>query len=153
MSVLGVSGVSLGVLLMGIADRFGRKPVAVAGSLISLCFPLTAIYYSGPMVVFLASMFLGWALTSMFPLFLSTIPSESVSTRSISTVIGFMVAVSNLVGGAAFPMIAGWCADQWGLRAALWIEAGCAAGAGILSMALRETAPSKVSGYASSRCY
>jgi predicted MFS family arabinose efflux permease len=144
MGVLGLSTVVLSVILLALADRLGRKPVAVAGSVVSVLCPLTAIWYAGPMWGLIAVMFISWALTSTGALFLATIPSESVPARFTSTVIGFMTAVSTLVGGSAFPMLAGWSADQWGLQAALLIQAGCAATAGILAMAMRETAPDRV---------
>jgi len=143
MGMLGLSTVVLSVILLALADRLGRKPVAVAGSFVSVLCPVTAIWYAGPMWGLIAVMFVGWALTSTGALFMATIPSESVPPRFTSTVIGFMTAVSTLVGGSGFPMLAGWSADQWGLQAALLIQAGCAATAGGLAMAMRETAPDR----------
>jgi MFS family permease len=79
-------------------------------------------------------------------LIMGTIPSETVPTRSISTAIGIIVGLGVLVGGLVGPTFAGWCADHWGLRAPLLLQAGCAVVAAVASVGLRETAPRKVKG-------
>jgi len=141
--VLGLSTLVLSVLLTALADRIGRKPIAVVGSALSVLGPLAAIYYSGPTAALIVVLFFCWSLTSTVSLFMSTIPSESIPAGSTSTVIGLMVAVSTIVGGAVFPMFAGWSADRWGLQAALFVQSGCAGAAAIFAWQLQETLPSR----------
>ncbi len=48
---------------------------------------------------------------------------------------------SEIIGGVLAPTIAGSAADAYGLTAPLWIVAGLAVAACLVSMTLRETAP------------
>jgi MFS family permease len=143
MSVLGVSGVVLGVALPALADRIGRRPVVTTATLLGMVCPVAALYYPGSITVLGLLVFFGWAPAGVTTLILATIPAESVPTRSMSTAIGLIVAVGTLTGGVFGPSIAGWSADHWGLRASLFLETGCIAAAALLSLALHETAPGR----------
>jgi MFS family permease len=143
MALLGVSSALFGVLLPTASDRFGRKPVMVISSLLGIVCPLIAIYFLGPIATLAVLLFVGWAFTGSGSVFMSTIPSETVPARSISTAMGLIIALGTIVGGLVGPAIAGWSADHWGLRAPLILQAGCAVGAVLAAMALRETAPRK----------
>jgi MFS family permease len=141
MSVLGISSTASGILLPAISDRVGRKPLAIASSMVGMACPLAALYYSGPVAVLALLVGIGWAPAGATTLFFATIPSESVPARSISTVIGLIVGIGTVVGGVIGPSVAGWSADRWGLRTALLIEVGCAAALALISSMLRESAP------------
>jgi len=141
MSLLGISSMTLGIIVPAIADRIGRKSTAIMSSLLGSLCPLAALYYSGPLAVLGLLMFIGWAPVGASILYFATIPSESVPARAMSTAIGLMVALGTLVGGVAGPSLAGWSADHWGLPTALWLEAGCAVVMAVISLALIETAP------------
>ena len=54
----------------------------IAMPFISLLLPLGAMYYHGPYVGMVAIFFVGWALNGIFPLFMATVPSESVPAWS-----------------------------------------------------------------------
>jgi ACS family hexuronate transporter-like MFS transporter len=58
-------------------------------------------------------------------------------------VIGFILALSAVVGGVIGPAMAGWIADLWGLTAPLYLTIACCAVVGILCAALTESAPRK----------
>jgi predicted MFS family arabinose efflux permease len=141
MSVLGIAGAILGVGLPALSDRLGRRPIMILACAIGVIAPLSAMYYSGPMVMGGALLFLGWAAAGVTPLFLAIVPSESVPKEFLSTVIGLNIAVGTLIGGVGGPALAGWAADQWGLHASLDIDVACAAVASVLALFLRETAP------------
>lgn len=143
MSVLGISGVILGILVPALSDRIGRKPVMISSSLLALLIPLGALYFRGPLVVLSFMMFFGWSLTAAYVLYFATVPSESVSPQATVRTIGLIIAVSTIVGGVLGPYIAGLSADHWSLRAPLLIQAGCAASTALISAFLRETAPSR----------
>jgi fucose permease len=51
------------------------------------------------------------------------------------------MGTGEVLGGAFSPTIAGWAADVAGLTAPLWIMAGLCVLAGLLAIALTETAP------------
>jgi sugar phosphate permease len=54
------------------------------------------------------------------------------------------MGLGELIGGVLTPIGAGWAADQYGLRAPLYIEAACALIAVVLALFLHETAPAKL---------
>jgi MFS family permease len=144
MSVLGVSGLVLGVTLPAVSDRTGRKPLMIVTGLMGVIVPLAAMFYLGPLTILAVFTFIGWALAGASPVIMATIPSESVPVRSISTAIGLLIAVSTLVGGVAGPALAGWSADRWSLAIPMWLAAGCCVIIAALSVALYETAPAKI---------
>ena len=91
-----------------------------------------------------AIFFVGWALNGVFPLFMATVPSESVSPAQLATVFGLTMGSSEILGGAFGPKIAGMLADTHGLDAALWLMFGLTLAGGVVAMFLQETAPSVV---------
>jgi len=151
MGLLGVSAALFGVLLPALSDRMGRKSVMILSSALGILCPLTAIYYLGPIAALAILLFVGWAFSGSGSILMSTIPSETVPVRSISTAIGLIVALGVVGGGLAAPAVAGWSADHWGLRAPLILQAGFAAAAVLASLALRETAPRKINAPAAER--
>jgi predicted MFS family arabinose efflux permease len=144
MSLLGVSGLVLGIALPAFSDRIGRKPIIFGASLLSAVSPLAAMYYSGPVAILGLFVFVGWALAGAAALTFATIPCESVPARSMSTAIGLILAVSTLLGGVVGPAVAGWSADKWGVSAPLFLTIGCCVVVAVTSLAMQETAPAKV---------
>lgn len=141
MGFVGIAAMLFSVLLPTISDRVGRKPVLIVANLASIVCPLGALYYVGPFAVLGIFPLIGWALSGTGSLFMGTIPSETVPTRSISTAMGFIVGLGVLGGGLLAPLVAGWSADRWGPHVPLWLQIGCAVGASMFSCGLCETAP------------
>jgi MFS family permease len=142
--VLGISFALFSMLFPVISDRIGRRTVMVLASLLSVSFPLVVIYFTGPIPVLAILLAVSSALSATASIFTATVPSESVPSRSISTAMGVVIAAGTIGGGFAGPAVAGWCADRWGLQAALTLQAGCAVAAVLAATALRETAPRKI---------
>jgi MFS transporter, ACS family, hexuronate transporter len=109
--------------------------------LVGVILPLGAMYFDGSVWVLAGIFFVGWGLTGIFPLFMATVPSESVDRRHIATVLGVCMGTGEIVGGVLSPSIAGFAADRAGQSAPLWIMLGLTVAAGVLALALRETAP------------
>ncbi len=143
MSAVGLATGFAGPLAAAISDRVGRKPVMVAFCLLSLLTPLAALYYSGPLFVLGTLVFVGWMGSGTFPLFMGTIPAETISLRYAATCMGLIVCVGEIVGGFLAPILAGKLADLTTLQAPLLMSAGFGAVAALLSLLLRETAPVK----------
>jgi MFS transporter, ACS family, hexuronate transporter len=141
MGTLGISATVGAFLVSGLSDRIGRRPLMIAMPLIGVILPLGAMYFDGSVWVLAGIFFLGWGLTGIFPLFMATVPSESVDRRHIATVLGVCMGTGEIVGGVLSPSIAGFAADRAGLSAPLWIMLGLAVAAGLLALGLRETAP------------
>ena len=144
MSVLGLSAAFFSFVVPGLSDRFGRRPVIVAFNLIGLLVPLAALYFDGSLYVLAALIFIGWAASGTFPLFMGTIPSETIPTRYVATSLGLVMGLGEILGGVSAPWAAGWAADRYGLRAPIMIEAGCAILGTLLALFLRETAPARL---------
>jgi predicted MFS family arabinose efflux permease len=145
MGTLGISSALGSFVVPGLSDWVGRKPVMVLVPLLGAILPLGALYYSGSAWVLAAIFFFGWALNGVFPLFMGTIPSETVNPRHVATALGVVMGTGEVLGGALSPAIAGWAADIAGLAAPLWIMFCLCILAGLLALGLEETAPRKLS--------
>ena len=143
MSIMGLSGALLGVALTAASDFIGRKPVMIISSILGMVTPLAALYYTGPMAAFDALVFIGAALIGAAPITYATIPCESAPIAATSTMIGFILAISAVVGGVIGPAIAGWSADRLGLAAPLYMAVACCLIVCLLCLALIESAPRK----------
>ncbi len=141
MGTLGISATLGSFLTAGLSDVIGRRPVMIAMPFISLLLPLGALYFEGPYWAMLAVFFFGWALNGIFPLFMATVPSESVPPHMAATVFGLCMGTCEIIGGAGGPAIAGMVADEVGLQGPLWIMAGLTLVGGVLALGLKETAP------------
>jgi len=128
-------------VVSGLSDRIGRRPLMILLPFLGVILPLGAIYYMGSVWVLAAIFFFGWALTGIFPLFMATVPSESVSPALRASALGLCMGTGELIGGVFSPSLAGIAADQTSLRAPLWIMVGLAVVGGLLAFGLRETAP------------
>ena len=145
MGTLGISATIGSFATSGLSDAIGRRPVMIAAPLISMLLPLGALFFHGPYWAMVVIFFIGWALNGVFPLFMATVPSESVSPGQLATVFGLTMGSSEILGGAFGPKIAGMLADKHGLNSALWLMFGLTLAAGIVAMFLKETAPNVVS--------
>jgi len=141
MGTLGISATLGSFLTAGLSDVWGRRPVMIIMPLVSVLLPLGAMYYHGPYIGMVAIFFVGWALNGIFPLFMATVPSESVPPAMAATVFGLCMGSCEIVGGAGGPAIAGIVADRVGLEGPLWIMSGLALVGGLFAFGLRESAP------------
>jgi MFS family permease len=144
MSLLGLSAAFFSFVVPGLSDRLGRRPVVMACNLLGVVVPLAALYWHGSLLLLGALIFIGWAASGTFPLFMGTIPSETIPARYVATSMGLTVGVGEILGGVSAPALAGTAADHFGLTAPLVIQAGCALGGALLALALKETAPRRV---------
>src|SRR5688572_25197694 len=85
MATLGISAMVFSFLVPGLSDRIGRRPVMIVFSAIGALVPLAALHFQGPLVALSALVFIGWSASGVFPLFMATIPSETVSVRYVAT--------------------------------------------------------------------
>ncbi|NBC36705.1 MFS transporter [Novosphingobium sp. FSY-8] len=141
MATLGLSAGLGSALVPAISDAVGRKPVMVFFSVLGLILPLGAMYFHGSLWVLAAIFFFGWGLNGVFPMFMATIPAESVDPRLAATLTGMVMGTGEVLGGVLSPFIAGAAADHYGLSAPLWIMAGLTTVAAVLAFGLRESAP------------
>jgi predicted MFS family arabinose efflux permease len=143
MGALGISATIGSFVVSGISDRIGRRPVIVFTCFLGVILPLGALFYTGSAWNLATLFFFGWALTGAFPLFMGTIPSETVTADHMTTAMALIMGLGEVVGGVLSPAIAGWTADLTSLAAPLWIMMGLCTAAGILALGLIETAPAR----------
>ncbi len=138
---LGISATLGSFIVSGLSDRIGRKPVIVCASFLGVVLPLGALFYHGSIWVLAATFFVGWAVNGAFPLFMATVPSESVSANHMTTAMAIIMGAGEVLGGVLAPAATGWASDQVGLSASMWILMGISIAGGLLALGLRETAP------------
>ncbi|KQZ29043.1 MFS transporter [Caulobacter sp. Root1472] len=144
--LIGVLGLSASVgsfIVPAISDRIGRRPVMILTPFLGLLIPFGALLLPGPAWLFALLFFFGWALIGLFPLFMATVPSETLPARYAATAIGISMGLGEVIGGVASPFVAGWASDVAGLDAVMWMLAALAVAAGLVALGLEETAPRK----------
>ncbi|MEO6151838.1 MAG: MFS transporter [Croceibacterium sp.] len=141
MGSLGIAAAIYSIVVSGMSDRIGRKPVMVVLPFLSLVGPLAAMYYTGSPVVLAAIFFVGWMVNGTFPIFMATIPSETFDARHHATVLGLAMGACEILGGVFGPPIAGVLNDAFGSSTFLWMLMILATISGFVAMGLRETAP------------
>jgi MFS transporter, ACS family, hexuronate transporter len=129
----------------GLSDRLGRRPVVALCNLLGVLVPLAVLNWHGSLYVLGALIFIGWAASGTFPLFMGTIPSETIPASYVATSMGATVGVGEILGGVSAPALAGTAADHYGLTAPLFIQIACAVAGALTALALKETAPRRVS--------
>ena len=141
MAVLGVSSFVSSFVLTAISDRWGRKPTFLVSCLIGAILPLGALLFTGSALVMGVIFFVGWFFNGMFPLFMATVPAESVDPRLTATLAGFVGGLGEVLGGVVSPALAGFLADIYGLVAPVWLLLALTLLAFVCSLFLRESAP------------
>jgi MFS family permease len=141
MSVLGLSAAFFSFVVPALSDRFGRRPVIVIFNFIGLLVPLAALHFHGSLLMLGTLIFIGWSASGTFPLFMGTVPSETIPARYVATSLGMVVGLGEILGGVSAPAIAGRAADHYGLQAPIAMMAVCAIIGTVLALFLRETAP------------
>ena len=143
MGVVGIAALAGGLTLPALSDRFGRKPVVIIGCFGALVAPLSALFFGGPVWALSALQFVGWMSAGVFPIFMATIPGESLPRAQIATAMGLVVGAGELCGGVFGPIIAGRLADGTvlGLQAPMYLVAASIVVGGCLSLFLVESRP------------
>lgn len=141
MATLGIAATIGSFTVTSLSDAIGRKPVMIVTSFLGILLPLGAMYFTGSVWVLVLLFAFGWSLTGIFPIFMATVPSESVDARHITTAMALVMGMGEVVGGVFAPTAAGWAADASTLAAPLWIMVGLCVVAGVLALGIRETAP------------
>lgn len=141
MGSLGIAAAIYAFVVSGLSDRIGRKPVMVVLPFLSVVGPLAAMYFDGSPYLLAGLFFVGWAVNGTFPIFMATIPSETVDAHHHATVLGLAMGACEILGGVFGPPVAGMLNDSFGASTFLWVLMGLAVTSGFVAMGLRETAP------------
>jgi cyanate permease len=144
MALLGISAAVFAFIVPGLSDKLGRKPVVVVFSLIGVLYPLAVLNYTGSPWLLGAIIFIGWSASGVFPIFMATIPSETIPSKYVATSLGLIVGVGEVVGGGFGAPLAGKLGDLYGPMAPMYMAMVCAVMGALLALGLKETAPVKV---------
>lgn len=145
MAALGISAGLNSFIVPMISDRIGRKPTFIAVCLMGLILPFAALNYGGGSWLVMAVLFyFGWSLNGIFPLFMATVPAESVDPRLTASLTGVVMGLGEVIGGVGSPFLAGALADAFDLTAPLWLLVVLTLVAFVASLFLRESAPAVV---------
>lgn len=144
-SMMGFGGFIGMVLIPALSDHFGRKPMLFIATILAGIFTLWfSLAGSNPMVLgsilFVAALF---GLGS-YPIYLSTIPTESVPGELSGSAVGIPTAIGETFGAVLMPIIGGSLADQFGLQSPMYLAAIAPIIAMVISFLYRETAPKVV---------
>jgi MFS family permease len=143
-SVLGISAAVFAFIVPGLSDKIGRKPVLIGFTLLGALYPIFTLYFTGPLWMLGALIFIAWSASGVFPLFMATIPSETIPARYMASSLGLVMGLGELIGGTSVVPLAGKAADVYGLAAPMWIAVGLALLSTVFALFLVETAPVKV---------
>lgn len=141
MATLGISAGIGSFAVSALSDRIGRKPTIIGFSLLGVVLPLGAMLFTGSSWVLAAIFFFGWGLNGVFPIFMATIPSESVDPRLTASLTGVVMGIGEVIGGVFSPFLAGTLSDQFGRASVLWLMLVLCLAAALAGLGLRETAP------------
>ncbi|WP_404711056.1 MFS transporter [Sphingomonas sp. MMS24-J13] len=142
LGMCGLAGMAGGILLPGLSDRIGRRPVCAITCFASIGTPIALLLIpAGSAVPLALAILIGWIPIGIAPLYCAVIPSESVPPAMVTSAIGLAMGTDELLGGVVAPFAAGNAADAFGLAAPLWLCLGFAIIAGLLALMLEETAP------------
>jgi len=133
----------------GLSDRFGRKPLAVLGFVGASISVWWFANIGADVVPLFAALFIcSFFCLGNVALITGPIATESAPRGLISSSIGIVVGAGEIFGGGVAPYIAGNVADRFGLPSVLNVALiGVVLGI-VVSLFLRETAPTKVAGAA-----
>jgi MFS family permease len=148
--ILAASGLGafLGEMSLGaISDVLGRKPTVMLAAFLTACFGLAvALMPLGTPVGALTALFFFWGMfgAGTYPMYLATLPAESVPPEIAGTAVGLPCAVGELLGAALMPTIAGLLADKFSLFAPIWMASAAGIVVCLVSLFYVETAPRRL---------
>lgn len=142
LSAIGFGGFVGQLILPGLSDRYGRKPIMVFSFLTSgLCLWLLMQTGAEPVILFVLLFVASGCLLSMTCLTVGPLTTEAVPPGLMSTATGLVVGVGEVFGGGIAPAMAGFVAQNFGIQYTLHLAMGGLAVGVVIALMLRETAP------------
>ncbi|MCP1603158.1 MFS transporter [Pseudomonas citronellolis] len=142
MSAIGLGGFIGQLLLPGLSDRLGRKPV-VLGSFVATGACIWLLMHTGaePLTLFALLFLTTFFNFSMICMTVGPLTGESVPLPLVSTATGLVVGVGEVFGGGVAPALAGYIAQHHGIQYTLYLALGGVVLGLAAASLLRETAP------------
>jgi MFS family permease len=127
-----------------ISDMIGRKKALILTALLCSVFGISvAMVPVGTSALAFGTLFFFYGLFGggMYPMYLSTLPAESVPPRISGTAVAIPTCVGEILGAALMPAIAGKLSDLFSLFAPMWMAALSGILIAFISLFYIETAP------------
>lgn len=141
-SMMGFAGFIGMITVPGLSDHFGRKPLLFVATFLAGLFSFLFAYVdSSPMMLGLLLAVVGFFGLGSYPIWLSTIPTESVPVQLSGSAVGVPTAIGETFGAVLMPIIGGALADSFGLQAPMYLAAISPIIAMVVSFFYVETAP------------
>ena len=141
MSLLGLSALISALVVSWLSDRFGRKPVILVVTAMALLVPLGIMAAGNSLLLLVPCILIGFAATGATPLFMATIPAETIPSTRVAAIVGLVMGFGEIFAGLAGPLLGGVVADAYSLTGTLWLQVVFIAAMFVLACMLRETAP------------
>jgi len=140
MAIIGLGAVIWGTLIPSLSDKFGRKPVTIIFSLLTVIAPLGLVMSSSVVIIGIC-VFVGWCGSGVFPVYQAAVLGESVDAKYASTAMAGVQMIGEIGGCVIGVAIAGKLADLYGLNVTLIYAACCMIVATLIAFGYYETAP------------
>lgn len=142
MSAIGLGGFIGQLVLPGLSDRLGRKPV-VLGSFVATGACIWLLMHTGaePLTLFALLFLTTFFNFSMICMTVGPLTGESVPLPLVSTATGLVVGIGEVFGGGVAPALAGYIAQHHGIQYTLYLALGGVVLGLAAASLLRETAP------------
>lgn len=140
-SAIGLGGFIGQLIIPGMSDRLGRKPVVSAcfmtsSTLVGLLIVSPAI----PWLLFLLLFLLSFFNFSLICMTVGPLTSESVAPALLPTATGIVVGLGEILGGGLSPAVAGFAASHFGLPSILYVALSGSLIGLLMSLLLKESA-------------
>lgn len=142
LSAVGFGGFAGQLVLPGLSDRYGRKPIMIFSFLAAgLCMWLLMDTGAEPVPLFALLFVASGCLLSMTCLTVGPLTTEAVPPALMSTATGLVVGIGEIFGGGIAPVVAGYVAQSFGIQYILHLALGGLVVGVFVALLLRETAP------------
>lgn len=135
----------LGEFIMGaISDHIGRKRALIVSAGLCAAFGImVALTPVGTSPLMFGGFFFMFGLfgAGMYPMYVGTLPAESVPAEIAGMAIAIPTALGETLGAALMPTIAGVLSDKFNLYAPMWMAALAGVLIAVVSLFYIETAP------------
>lgn len=137
MSAVGIGSAIGALILPGLSDRTGRRPIVLLCSVGSAT-AIAGLMFAGsqPPLLFALLFMIHFFNSAALALTVGPISADSVPAGLMSTASGLVVCVGEIFGGGLLPIVAGFVITALGISQLLWLPAAAMILAAILCLFL-----------------